>query len=138
MMVRMEMCMKFRSVRTDEILHQLLIWLIKFRTDGLVQKPSNDDKAPNMENGHVKSGEILFVFSQQEGNMLPNVKLYLTQQKGWNFHDAKVTKELNLTHNLIAEKAGFATLIEIYNGDPILAYVKNKVKPCDGSSFYRG
>lgn len=37
----------------------------KIRTDGLVQEPSNDDKAPNMENGHVKSGEVLFVFSQQ-------------------------------------------------------------------------
>lgn len=102
----------------------------KIRIDGLIQKPSNDDKAPNMENGHVKTGEILFIFSQQEGNVLLNVRSYLTQQKGWNFHDAKVTKELNLTHNLIAGKAGFATLMEIYNGDPILGYVKNKVKPC--------
>ena len=107
----------------------------KIRTDGLVQEPSNDDKAPNMENGHVKSGEVLFVFSQQEGNVLPNVRSYLTQQKGWNFHDAKVTKELNLTHNLIAGKAGFANLMEIYNGDPILGYVKNKVKPCAEAYF---
>ena len=103
----------------------------------MVQEPSNDDKAPNMENGHVKSGEVLFVFSQQEGNVLPNVRSYLTQQKGWNFHDAKVTKELNLTHNLIAGKAGFANLMEIYNGDPILGYVKNKVKPCAEAYFIK-
>jgi len=40
-----------------------------------------------------------------------------------------------LTHNLIAGKAGFANLMEIYNGDPILGYVKNKVKPCAEAYF---
>lgn len=107
----------------------------KIRTDGLEQKPSNDDKAPNMDGGHVKRGEILFVFSQQDGDVLQNVRSYLTQQKDWNFDDAKVTKELNLTHNLIAGKAGFATLMEIYNGDPILKYVKDKVQSCAKAHF---
>ena len=40
-----------------------------------------------------------------------------------------------MTHNLIAGKAGFANLMEIYNGDPILGYVKNKVKPCAEAYF---
>jgi len=37
------------------------------------------------------------------------------------------TKELNLTHNLIAGKAGFEELMRIYDGDKILDYV-NRVK----------
>ena len=38
----------------------------------------------------------------------------------WNFDDAKETKELNLTHNLIADKAGFRTLMDVYDDDPVI------------------
>jgi DNA helicase-2/ATP-dependent DNA helicase PcrA len=40
---------------------------------------------------------------------------------GWDFTDAKNTKELNLTHNLIAFKAGFEDLMNIYDKDPIIS-----------------
>lgn len=43
---------------------------------------------------------------------------------GWDFTDVAATKELNLTHNLIASKAGFGELMRIYDGDKILDYVK--------------
>ena len=43
------------------------------------------------------------------------VKQYLTENHVWDFTDAKKTKELNLTHNLIADKAGFRTLMDIYD-----------------------
>ena len=41
--------------------------------------------------------------------------------------DSKETKELNLTHNLIAGKAGFRTLMDIYDKDLILSY-RDRIK----------
>ncbi len=94
----------------------------KLRTDGLEQNPSNDKDAPNMdENGVIKEGNIWFIYSKDEN--LDKAKDYL----GWDFEDSKETKELNLTHNLIAGKAGFRTLMDIYDKDKILAY-KNRIK----------
>lgn len=94
----------------------------KLRTDGLIQRPSDDKTAPNMtEDGNVKEGNIKFIYSTDSD--LLKVKKYL----GWNFEDSKETKELNLTHNLIADKAGFRTLMDIYDKDKILAY-KNRIK----------
>ena len=86
----------------------------KLRTDGLVQVHSNDTAAPNMLNGRVKEGDIKFLFS--ESGDIEKVKNYLK----WDFSNSKETKELNLTHNLIAGKANFQTLMEIYDRDPIL------------------
>ena len=94
----------------------------KLRTDGLIQRPSDDKTAPNMtKDGNVKEGNIKFIYSTDSD--LLKVKKYL----GWNFEDSKETKELNLTHNLIADKAGFRTLMDIYDKDKILAY-KNRIK----------
>ena len=39
---------------------------------------------------------------------------------GWDFNDSKETKELRLTHNLIADTAGFPSLMEIYDKDPLI------------------
>lgn len=86
----------------------------KIRTDGLVQTHSVDIAAPNMEGGAVKSGQIQFIHSTS--NDLDAVREFL----GWNGE----TKELNLTHNLIAGKAGFPDFMEAYDGDKILDYVK--------------
>lgn len=97
----------------------------KLRTDGIEQEPSKDSKAPNMVNGVVKPGNILFIYSEQSD--LASVQQYLTAKQGWDFKNAKETKELNLTHNLIAGKAGFKTLMEIYDGDWILDY-RNRVR----------
>lgn len=97
----------------------------RLRTDGIIQEPSTDEKAPNMVNGQVKEGNILFIHSANSDISL--VKQYLTEHHGWTFDGAEKTKELNLTHNLIADKAGFRTLMDIYDKDMILSY-RDRVK----------
>lgn len=91
----------------------------KLRTDGIVQRHADDQGAPNMKDGIVKEGAIKFYYSTVE-EKLDTVRQLLA----WNFSDAKKTKELNLTHNLIAPKAGFKKLMAIYDGDKILDYKK--------------
>ncbi len=92
------------------------------RTDGIIQNPSNDMNAPNMkEDGSVKEGSVQFLYSSNTD--LEVVRTYL----GWDFLNAKKTKELNLTHNLIADKAKFRTLMDIYDKDQILKY-RDKIK----------
>jgi len=87
----------------------------RLRTDGLAQEPSTDAHAPNMENGHVKPGSIKFYSSNQfDQDAIHN-------ELGWDFNDAATTKELYLTHNLIAPKAGFGELMAIYDKDPVIA-----------------
>ncbi|WP_054851081.1 ATP-dependent helicase [Olleya sp. ITB9] len=94
----------------------------RLRTDGLVQTESDDVKAPNMnEEGALKDGSIQFLYS--DNNNIQAVKEYLD----WDFSDSKNTKELNLTHNLIADKAGIRNLMNIYNSDGLLKY-KNRVR----------
>lgn len=99
----------------------------KIRTDGLVQRPSEDVTAPNMVDGHVKDGVIKFVYSSREGVSLEQVRTILTGDYGWDFDNAERTKELNLTHNLIAGKAGFGELMLAHNGDGVLEY-RNRLK----------
>jgi DNA helicase-2/ATP-dependent DNA helicase PcrA len=91
---------------------------LRVHADGLIQTHSNDLNAPNMVNGIVKEGNIKFIYSN-DGN-LQSVRNYL----GWDFSNSESTKELNLTHNLIAGKAGFGTLMEIYDRDRILELKK--------------
>jgi DNA helicase II / ATP-dependent DNA helicase PcrA len=101
---------------------QLVIDLAnKVRTDGLTQEPSKDRNAPNMEDGTIREGSIKFYYSTSDLNSLDGLK----EQLGWNFEDTKETKELNLTHNLIAPKAGFGELMEIYDRDPIIGLKKS-------------
>lgn len=102
---------------------QLIINLAnRLRTDGVIQEPSTDTSAPNiMEDGTVKQGDIKFIYSLNPD--LNRVRKYLD----WDFQDSKNVKELNLTHNLIANKAGFENLMAIYDRDPVLA-LKNTIK----------
>lgn len=93
----------------------------KLRTDGITQIPSDDTNAPNMSGSKIKEGKIKFYYSESDNLDLVKKKI------GWNFEDAKETKILNLTHNLIAPKAGFSSLMEIYDDDKIISY-KNRVK----------
>ncbi len=72
-----------------------------------------------MENGSIKDGAIRFFHSTGK----PQLDALKTQL-GWDFSDAKNVKILNLTHNLIATKAGFPELMAIYDKDGILAYKK--------------
>lgn len=103
----------------------------KIRIDGLIQEPSEDKKAPNMEKGKVKIGEIKFIYSDcffDYENLKEN-KIF----QNWNFEDATNTKELDLTHNLIASRAGFGKLMDIYDKDPILQLKKELLKEIDNS-----
>lgn len=99
------------------------------RTDGITQTPSTDEHAPNMIAGKVKEGVVLFIHSSNE-NLEP-VKKFLAEKHGWNFSNTKATKELNLTHNLIADKAEFRTLMDIYDKDKVLDFrtrIKDYIK----------
>ena len=105
---------------------QLVIDLAnKLRTDGLEQKPSDDPEAPNMVDGKIKKGTIQFLHSDNPD--ISNVKNHLK----WDFNNPRKVKELNLTHNMIAPKAGFKELMEIYDNDPIVALksdIQKKIK----------
>ena len=115
----------------------------KIRLDDLVQYHSEDINAPNMmTNGRVKIGRALFLHSQTDATTIHDVRTYLHDEEGWNFNDTRTVKELNLTHRLIAGKAGFATLMEIHAGDAILKYrdkvnkfVKNNSINTEGLTF---
>ena len=105
---------------------QLIIDLAnKLRTDGIVQEPSTDSNAPNMLDGVVKQGSVLFLHSTESD--ISKVGRYLEENYNWDFSNSKVTKELNLTHNLIADKAGFRTLMDIYDKDQILIF-KDRIR----------
>lgn len=102
----------------------------KLRTDGIRQIPSEDKQAPNMINGDVKQGGISFLYSNDDD--ISKVEVFLRDNHGWHLEDTAETKQLNLTHNLIASKAGFPNLIEIYDKDQIInfkdrlkSYIKN-------------
>lgn len=97
----------------------------KLRTDGITQEPSSDPKAPNMANGVIKQGTVLFLHST-DGD-INKVEAFLRANCAWDFSNSKETKELNLTHNLIAGKAGFRTLMNIYDKDHILSY-RDRIK----------
>lgn len=94
----------------------------KLRTDNIVQTASTDSTAPNMQDGTVKEGSIKFYYSMGEEKLDD-----LRQLLAWDFANSKETKELNLTHNLIAPKAGFKNLMAIYDADKILKY-RNRIK----------
>ncbi|MCO7354743.1 UvrD-helicase domain-containing protein [Riemerella anatipestifer] len=94
--------------------------ILRAKIDGLVQTHSDDLNAPNMENGIVKEGNIKFIYSN-DGD-LNKVRNYLN----WDFNDSKETKELNLTHNLIADKANFRLLMDIYDKERIIE-LKNRI-----------
>jgi DNA helicase-2/ATP-dependent DNA helicase PcrA len=99
---------------------QLVIDLAnKIRTDGLMQEPSEDINAPNMNaDGTAKQGSALFLYSNNDD--LGAVRHHLA----WDFDSSIETKELNLTHNLIAGKAGFGDLMRIYDKDKVLEFIK--------------
>jgi DNA helicase-2/ATP-dependent DNA helicase PcrA len=90
----------------------------ELRFDGLRQHASNDPTAPNMIDSVVKDGVVTFFYSIGERDELQAVR----QSLGWNFRDVTQTKELNLTHNLIAPQAGFRDLMEIYDKDHVLGF----------------
>lgn len=92
----------------------------QLRIDDLKQEPSKDINAPNMVNGKVKQGTAIFLYHIPIDEL--RTKHYF---KAWDFDNPKDTKELRLTHNLIADTAGFPSLMNIYDKDPILKLKKD-------------
>jgi DNA helicase-2/ATP-dependent DNA helicase PcrA len=90
----------------------------RLRTDGIVQHASKDLTAPNMHEGSVRDGHICFYYTRGGDSRLQDVRNHL----GWDFSDVLGTKELNLTHNLIAPQAGFGDLMAIYDRDRVLSF----------------
>ena len=102
----------------------------KLRIDDLVQEPSKDTNAPNMVNGKIKEGKAVFLYQ------IPADELQSKQYfEGWDFNNPKETKELRLTHNLIAYSAGFPTLIDIYDKDPIVKFKNEFIKFIKGTDI---
>ena len=98
----------------------------KVRNDGLVQTPSNEDTAPNMEDGSIIAGTVKFVYGNDINQLevLRKSKLY----KDLEFDISKKTKELRLTHKLNAEMAGFSKLFELYHSDLFVKLITNMKK----------
>ena len=98
----------------------------RFRSDGLVQIPSGDVDAPNMNNGNVIQGVVKFIYGDGINHLedLRNSKLY----KDLEFDISQKTKELRLTHKLNAEMAGFSKLFELYNSDLFVKLITNMKK----------
>ena len=98
----------------------------KVRNDGLVQTPSNEDTAPNMEDGSIIAGTVKFIYGNDINKLevLRNSKLY----RELEFDIPNKTKELRLTHKLNAEMAGFSKLFELYNSDIFVKLVANLKK----------
>ncbi|WP_320443498.1 UvrD-helicase domain-containing protein [Sphingopyxis yananensis] len=90
----------------------------RLRTDGIEQHASDDLTAPNMSDGKVRDGQIRFYYTTGDSSRLQDVRNHLD----WDFSDVLETKELNLTHNLIAPQAGFGDLMAIYDKDGVLNY----------------
>lgn len=104
----------------------------KLRVDGLEQKESDDPEAPNMVEGKLKEGTLKFLYSCN--NDLSAIKKSKWCE-GWNFNDAEQTKELRLTHNLIASEAGFNKLMQIYDNDPIYKFKKEFKKAAERKKY---
>ena len=97
----------------------------KFRDDDIVQIPSEDKNAPNMENGTIREGSIKFLYGNEAGDLISIKEKSIFES--WNFSDGKQTKELRLTHKYNAEMAGFKGLYDLYNADLIITLI-NKIK----------
>ena len=104
----------------------------KLRIDKLEQVPSEDENAPNMKDGKVKEGTIKFIYGDSLSIDSIKKKEYFA---GWDFSNPKETKELRLTHNLIASNAGFPKLMEIYDKDPFLKLKKEFIKYIKGKEI---
>lgn len=111
---------KIQNRRNPKLIYELAN---RLRTDGLIQCSSTDKDAPNMLNGSVIEGDIKFIYTNTDLDKLDKVKEILD----WDFINTKENKVLNLTHNLIAPKAGFPELMLIYDGDKIIEY-RNRIK----------
>jgi DNA helicase-2/ATP-dependent DNA helicase PcrA len=70
-------------------------------------------------------GNLKFLYS--DNNDVEAIKNTIYFQ-GWDFKNSKETKELYLTHNLIAPKAGFLNLMAIYDKERIVDFKNDILK----------
>ena len=105
----------------------------KFRSDGLVQIPSSDVAAPNMNNGNVIEGTVKFIYGDGITHLedLRNSELF----KELEFDIPQKTKELRLTHKLNAEMAGFSKLFELYSSDLLVKLITDMKKKFNASEL---
>lgn len=97
------------SLATIELLN-------KIRKD-IRQKPAANNK----------DGTIKFIYSNNNDVLLDEIK-GTDHFNGWDFSDESKTKELYLTHKLIAKQRGFIDLITAYeNSDRLLGNYKDKL-----------
>lgn len=103
--------------------------LNKIRTDGIQQKrkikPDEVDKDLN--------GSAKFIYSNTDTVNIEDIKRHKIFED-WDCTDFAETKELYLTHNLIAGKAGFGDIFKIYNNDEIIKHVKKIKKKLKGEN----
>lgn len=104
-----------------------------FRSDGLVQIPSSDVAAPNMNNGNVIEGTVKFIYGDGITHLedLRNSELF----KELEFDIPQKTKELRLTHKLNAETAGFSKLFELYSSDLLVKLITDMKKKFNASEL---
>jgi DNA helicase-2/ATP-dependent DNA helicase PcrA len=94
----------------------------QLRLDGMKQNGSDDINAPNMVDGMLKEGTAKFLYSNKNDASIVKKSKWC---QDWDFGNANTTKELRLTHNLIADVVGFNNLMDIYDRDPIYNFVVN-------------
>jgi DNA helicase-2/ATP-dependent DNA helicase PcrA len=93
----------------------------QLRSDGLTQVIANDPPAQNLG----IAGSIKFLYTNSESYDIDKIK-GTEYFNGWDFNNSQETKELYLVHKLIANKAGFTNLMDIYNNDGIINF-KNTI-----------
>lgn len=105
----------------------------KFRNDGLIQVPSGDANAPNMDKGTPIQGTVKFIYGEnlEQLQHLRNSSTY----KKLGFDNPSITKELRLTHKLNSEMAGFLGLFELYNSDLFVKLIAELRKKIDAGSL---
>jgi DNA helicase-2/ATP-dependent DNA helicase PcrA len=93
----------------------------KIRIDGIIQEPKGDNAK--------REGSIKFLYSNDKLDIdIIKSKEYFNN---WDITNPKETKELYLTHNLIANKAGFGVVYNVYSKDEIIKQahkIKKKLK----------
>jgi DNA helicase-2/ATP-dependent DNA helicase PcrA len=116
--LNLEEVIKPENRRNPEIVIELIN---KIRNDGLIQQISEDESSPN----YGVDGKITFLYSYGSNYDIEKIKTlnFFNEYEPNNSE----TKELYLVHNLIAEKAGFNNLYQIYDKDRIIGH-KNKIR----------
>jgi len=86
----------------------------QIRNDGIVQEPANNNKI----------GSVKFLYSINEMSVSEIKRNSVFES--WDFNDTKNTKELYLTHKLIANEQGFRSLLDIFSNDDVTSDTPNK------------